>query len=87
MNSHHEPLRLDVQVIDGPGHHIVNFTTGLFADDLARNRAAACPVKLKRVLVLVILSILLFGGTAGVGSDLAYARDAKPAAATRFAGI
>jgi hypothetical protein len=81
LNSHHEPLRLDVQVIDGPGHRIVSLTTDLFTDDCGQNRAAARPAKLKRILLLVILSVLLFGGTAGVGSDLAYAQPAKSAAA------
>lgn len=85
MNSHHEPLRLDVQVIDDPGHRIVNFTTDLFADDLEQHRAGPGHPKLKRVAILVILSVLLFVGTAGVGSDLAYAQDASPAAATLIA--
>jgi hypothetical protein len=82
MNLHHQTLQLDVQVIDDPVHRIVNFTTGLFTDDRGRNLAAVRPPKLKRILALVILSILLFGGTAGVGSDMAYARDLNPPAAS-----
>ena len=41
--------------------------------------AAARPAKWKRILALVILSILLFGGHVGVGSDLVYAQDSGSA--------
>ena len=78
MKSHYETLQLDVHVIDNPGHRIVNFTTGLFTDDQGRNLAVARPSKLKHILMLVILSVLIFGGNVGVGSDMAYAQNLNP---------
>jgi len=78
LKSRYETLQLDLHVIDDPGHRIVNFTTSLFTDDRGRNLATIRPAKLKRILLLVMLSVLLFGGNVGVGSDLAYAKDPIP---------
>ena len=72
-------LQLTVHVLDTPGCRIVNFATGLFTDERGRNLAAARPVKWKRILALVVLSVVLFAGHAGVGSDLAYALTHGPA--------
>ena len=79
MSLREQTLQLDVHVLDTPGCRIVNFATGLFTDDHGRNLAAVRPAKWKRILALVILSILLFGGHAGVGSDLVYAQGPGPA--------
>jgi len=74
-----QTLQLTVHVLDTPGCRIVNFATGLFTDERGRNLAAARPTKWKRILALVVLSVVLFGGHAGVGSDLAYALPPGPA--------
>ncbi len=71
-------LQLTVDLLDTPGCRIVNFATGLFADERGRNLAAVRPAKWKRIFALAGLAVLLFGGHVGVGSDLAYALSFGP---------
>jgi hypothetical protein len=82
LNLRRQTLQLDAHILDTPGCRIVNFATGLFTDDRGRNMAAVRPAKWKRILALVILSVLLFGGHVGIGSDLVYAQDPGPAKKT-----